>query len=227
MKRCIALLGLAAAASLIAMDGKANTITWKLGTLLNGTAPTSSSPWMTAEFTDVGAGVNQVKVTFTSSLNVASEFIDQVAFNVKPSILPSSIGIVNDTPLDPAVVSVLHTTQNAYDITGGGDAGKGFDIMIKWSTASNDGGVHRFNGSDVEKFTFTLTGLTVADFAYKNTIVTGHNITPGDVYIAAHVQGIPVPGSTTTTSGAVRDGTVPDGGTTALLLGMVAMGLGF
>jgi hypothetical protein len=68
----------------------------------------------------------------------------------------------------------------------------------------------------VDTFSFVLSGLTENDFNYTNT-------GSASAHLAAHVQGIPVPGGGTT-SGAIKE-TVPDGGMTAMLLGGALIGL--
>lgn len=201
--------GLMVATGLLCAAGPANaTLTFTLNSVFNGSTPTSTSPWMTATFQNQGVGV---LLTLTSSLNVPSEFIDEVAFNVKPSITPSSITAMNTTPGDPIVMGVYGPSgsgtmyhpdmQNAQVLNGSGN--QHFDMMIKWTTANSDSGIHRFNGTDVEVFTFLLTGLTENDFNYANA---------NGYFIGAHVQGIPgglsgaitaVPEPTTIIAGAL------------------------
>ena len=88
--------------------------------------------------------------------------------------------------------------------------------MINWETANSDSGIHRFNGTDVEQFTFSITGLTENDFNYANA---------NGYFIGAHVQGIPgglsgaitaVPEPTTIIAGALL--LVPFGASTFRML---------
>ena len=225
----VQLIGGAAIAllSLVPAQGaEAGSISYTLNTVFNnGPSPTSSSPWLTAEFTDVDSNndtvFDYVALTLTASLEVASEFIDEVTFNVKPGVTPSSVTVTNTTLGNPIVTSIVGTTQNAQNLTGGGNDGKGFDFKISWETSNSQGGVKRFNGVDVESFTFALTGLLSSDFDYTNT--GGAN-----AHMAAHVQGIP--GSTGSQSTAIKDGdspfTVPDGGSTMTLLGSALLAVG-
>lgn len=182
----------------IASTQSANAaLTFTLNNSINGTAPTSTSPWLTAVFENIVNNQNVttgVKLTLTASLEVASEFISSVAFNVKTTIDPEDINYVNNTTANPQVTSVNMNHQNDQDLNGAGDKGKDFDIRIDWSTSSSSSGVRRFNATDVEQFTFTFNGLTEADFNYTN---------PSGYHMAAHVQGIPVTGGTS--SGAIAD----------------------
>jgi hypothetical protein len=167
-------------AVLAPIDAKALTFT--LNDVFNGDSPTSSAPWLTAEFATLSVGT--VKLTLTSNLNVESEFFSDVAFNVNPIFLPSSINIVQNPVANPAAKSFSHSTYDGQNVQGGGDLGKGFDIRIDWTTANNQGGVGRFNNSDVVYFLISANGLTADDINFVNT--GGAN-----AHIAAHVQGIP------------------------------------
>jgi len=194
------------------------TLTYTLSTTFNGSSPTSAAPWLTAEFKNNGSG--GVDLTLTSGLEVTSEYIDEVAFNVKSSILPSSVTVAQTPGEIPFDTGILHTTQNAQDLTGGGAAGMGFDFKITWSNANSGGGVLRFNAGEINTFKFSLTGLTESDFDFTNT-------GSANAHFAAHIAGIPG-----NKSGAIKD--TPDGvtfstpepATTSLALsGLAAFGL--
>jgi hypothetical protein len=190
---------LIAAMSLLAAGPSANAaLTFTLNNSINGAAPTSTAPWLTAVFENIVNNQNVttgVKLTLTASLEVASEFISSVAFNVRPSIDPEDINVANNTPSNPQVTDVEMDDQNDQNLPGAGDKGKDFDIRIDWSTSNNSSGVRRFNATDVEQFTFTFNGLTEDDFNYTN---------PSGYHMAAHVQGIPKVGGGTT-SGAIAN----------------------
>ncbi len=216
MKKIIVLMlvGLVAVAVELTRPTDAKALTFDLGSVFNGVTPTSTPPWLTATFADVTIGT--VTLTLTSKLNVTSEFISDVAFNVNPSILPSSLTIVQSPIVNPIPTSILHTTDNAQNLIGGGAAGFGFDIMMSWATANNSG---RFDDSDVVAFTITAPNLTAADFDFTNT-------GSADAKIGAHIQGIPIIGDGTT-SGAIKDGggaPVPEPATMFLLgLGLIGI----
>lgn len=193
---------LMAVVSLLAAGTSANAaLTLTLNNSINGAAPTSTAPWLTAVFQNIVNNQNVttgVKLTLTASLEVGTEFISSVVFNVRPNIEPKDISVVNNTPTYPQVTSVKMEDQNKQTLSGAGDKGKDFDIRIYWSTSNSGSGVRRFNATDVEEFTFTFNGLTEADFNYTN---------PSGYHMAAHVQGIPKVGGGTT-SGAIAN-TIP------------------
>src|SRR5262249_877400 len=90
---------------------------------------------------------------------------------------------------------------------------KNFDVKLSFQTSADPG---RLDDSTVAIFEISLAGLVASDFDFVNSA-------SGAAHVAAHVQGIP--GSTGTTSGAIKDGSVPDGGATLTLLGLGLVGV--
>jgi hypothetical protein len=144
---------------------------------LEGATPASSAPWLTATFQNISGGV---QLTLTSVLDVPSEFITEVLFNVNPAIRPSNLAITTDANA-PVAPTIRHTRQDVQNGTGGGGLTRGFDILIKWGPPFSNG-PNRFNGTDVDTFKFLLPGLTESDFDYANE---------GGVKMTAKIQGIP------------------------------------
>jgi len=185
-----------ALALLTATEARASLIL-NVNALFNGTtAPTSTAPWLTAQFDTVLPGT--VKMTLTSGLEVTSEFITEMAFNVSPGFVPSSLNIVQDPLANPIPTAVRHTVQDAQNLTGGGAAGRGFDILLRWASAGGPEGSGRLNNGDVVSFLITAPGLLENDFDYVNAGSSGSRI-------AAHIQGIPLSGGGTASAG-IDDG---------------------
>jgi hypothetical protein len=159
----ILIFGIAAA------EAKASQV-YDLGSLFNGTAPTSPASWLKVAFEDVAGGV---QVTITSSLEVSSEFFGKVGFNVMGS------GIASLSPGSMEVLSGAFALPTFGSGKMQGTGNESYDILLNFENPP----AVRFNGT-IDAVRFLLTGVNVTDN------FTG--IMP--VGIAAHVQGIPLPG---------------------------------
>jgi hypothetical protein len=200
-----------AATILCPVVAHANTITFNLNGTFNGDSPTSTPPYLTASFATVVPGT--VLLSLSSSLETASEFIAEFAFNVSPTIIPSSLTITpfvgNTGFTNPTVLAAVDDAQN---LPGGGAQGFGFDVMLDFSTAPP---AARFDDFNIANFLITgVPTLTENDFNFTNSADA--------LFVAAHVQGIPLPGGGTT-SGAVT--VVPEPASLALL-GSALFGFG-
>ena len=187
----------------------------ELGSVLNGSPPTSSSPWITATFTTLFPGT--VTLTLASHLTVSSEFIGEIGLNLKPGISPTSLifGQISG-PSNPAYSSLtLPPAQDTLALSGGGSQGVGFDLLIDWPNGNK---LQRFDGDDIVSLSITgPADLVAEDFLYYNT-VGGQ---PGSVLIAAHIQGIAAPGGGTTSASVIQ--TIPEPTTGTLMLGGLAL----
>jgi hypothetical protein len=208
----IAVLG----ATLIARQARAATdLTFQLGTVFNGSTPSGSSPWLTADFHTVGSG-GQVTLTLSLSpgFQNTGQLISDFAFNINSSFLPSGVAVVS-----PTGTSVAHTTDNGQTTPPGFGGWKGWDFVVSFPTANNN----RFNSGSVV-ITLTAPGLTAQDFAYLNSQTPNGQLS---LFVGAHVQGIP--GSRgATTSGAIGS-PVPEASTVvagAAAFGLLLLGMG-
>jgi hypothetical protein len=204
-----AIAAVTAAATLCPVGARA-TLVFPLNTTFNGAQPTSTPPYLTAIFSTVTAGT--VHLSLTSSLSTSSEFFSAVAFNVSPTIPPSSLTITpfvgNSGFTNPTVQA---STDNAQNLPGGGAEGTGFDILLSFSTAPTSA---LFNGTDIANFLIAgVPTLTENDFNVPSTPTQG-----APLVIAAEVQGIPCTGGPNCvggfTSGAIK---VPEPVSMALL----------
>lgn len=132
--------------------------------IFNGSTNLSGSSWLTADFQTISAGTT--KLILTSHMTDPSYYIQEVAFNVAPSITPRSllfnVDAANGTSLSQA--NILHTGQNAQSLTGSGSQGVGFDFLLKFPTPNKD----RFNGNDSVILTITGQNITADSFNYLN-----------------------------------------------------------
>jgi hypothetical protein len=189
-----------AASLLLASEAKADFLQFKLDNTFNGASPSSTAPWLTATFTSPASGT--VNLALQSSLNISSEFFGSLGFNFNPPI--SALTGVSQNGGSPASIS---WSENGEDLQGGGNQGKGFDVMINFETAN----AGHFKGSDLITFVFSGNGITAADF---------NDFNAGGLQIAAHVQGIPNGPSGAVSGVRTAETTVPDGGSTLILLGI-------
>jgi hypothetical protein len=195
-------------AGLAISQGNSHALSFDLDETFNGASPSGSGPWLNATF--VNSGPDQVTLTLTANLG-SSEFISDVTINLD-QLLPLTIGTITG----PSVGTSVDQSSNGEMVTGGGNAGKGFDIKISFNVSNSS---DRFDGSDSVSIPFSGVGLTDLSFDVLNRIKTGKNEIDGKLNIAAHVQGIALGKSGAITSGPPAT-SVPDGGSALGLLGI-------
>lgn len=176
--------------------------------VMNGSAPGSNPPWLTATFLTLFPG--KVELSLQANLDNASEFISQIALNLDPSISPTALTFAQLG--GPAYESIgRSTTGNSESLPGAGAGGGGCDILIAWPTGG--GSALRFDKTDLVQLSITGPETLVAEnFLFFNT--PGGN--PGQLMLGAHVQGIPAGGGATT-SGAILQ-SIPEPTPMVLLL---------
>jgi PEP-CTERM motif len=171
---------------------RADSLMIDLSVSHNGTAPSGSTPWLTADFESTTAGT----VTLTLTNNMPSgEFTPIMLFN---------------TTVDPANLTFSYVsgpTPNPAP-TGGSTTGDAsikagtFNVEFQWTTANN---ANRFSGGTtvVETITDATDSITAASF---NALSTGSQ---GGFLSASKIQGIPS-GMTTASGTIVNGAAVPE-----------------
>jgi hypothetical protein len=207
MKKCIiSILVIMFIAAFAVSHAKAYT--YNLDYVFNGATPTSTSPWLIADFTQTDD--HTVTLTLTAHFNLAGEYISKVAFNVNPSINLTGLSVEQASGLNVAAIS--KSTQNAQTL-GGNSLGSGFDVLFNFPLNNNPNS-NRFNGNEINTFDIfnedTGPKLYVADFI--NYINEGG----ADAIVGAKVQGIlALDGSSI--SGDIKGSPVPIPGAAWLL----------
>ena len=144
--------------------GEAKATSYDLKNIIKGATFDTENNFLRADFQTVTPGT--VTLTLTSFLSNPDYYIPEVAFNVDPNIIPSSLGFtigsVTGTVL--GLSDIAHTTQDTQHLTGSGNIGNGFDVLINFPTANKD----RFNDGTVV-LTITGTGITADSFDFLNT----------------------------------------------------------
>jgi hypothetical protein len=158
------------ALGLLAQPAQAD-FTINLNQVATGDTPSGSAPWLTATFVDTAPGV--VTLTLTSNLT-ANNFLQGSAnnmawlFNFNPDLDASDLTITYVSGV--AAVSPITQENNGATLS----PFDAFDIGFYWSSQN------RFEEGDTAVYTFSMAGLTAADFQFAN----------GDgYYSAAHIQG--------------------------------------
>lgn len=208
-------------AAMLALPGmvSAGVITLTLSKIYNGVAPIGPAPWSRATFTDGVDPTDPTKpVVWLTMENLATgsagQFIDQWTFNVSNETVLSSLSFTYEALLSSdanAATTIDYLVANGENASGGGNAGKGFDIAFNFATAGNDD--NRFMAGETSVYAITGSGVTASLF---------NATTNKGLLTSAHIQGIPL--GSGTTSGAA---TVPEPSSLVLwsLLGAAGMGI--
>ncbi len=185
-------------------SAQANTITFNLDHLFGETAPTGSTPWLTAVFDDEGSP-GSVTLTLSTPNLTGSEFVGLLAFNVSN---PTDLTFEYDSTDSTGPNASVQTGTNIYKADGDG----WYDIKLTFPTGESD---DRFNTSEIVVFNITGTGITADSFNFLSESGGGQ----GTYYSAGHVQSIGTGGEGSGWIGAVP---IP---ATVLLLGAGLVGL--
>jgi hypothetical protein len=149
------------------------------------TPNTPGGPFATARFEDINTNPNQVSITVTNLMapnEPLGEFkprITQLAFNTQPFLGGSNIEGGTQSPGWQST----YTADNAQSIDGGGNATKGFDLLLTSSPGITNG------IRPGEVVTFIVTDITAAgssDFSTSSFLATNSE----GYFAAAKVQGI-------------------------------------
>lgn len=173
--------------------GQANALVLDFGLDMEfsgGTAPSGSTPWIIAEFIDVGP--NSVQLTMSTDNLTGNENVKEWYFNFDDSLDLSSLnfnpdpGSAGDTT-NLTVVDTISLTKDRNSLKADGD-GK-YDFMFAFSTTGN-----QFTSGETIVYDLTYTGTSTMDaisFNFLSKPSGGH----GPFYSAAHIQNTGIGGN--------------------------------
>lgn len=143
-------------------------------------APEGPQPWLVVTLDDHGAA-GTVTLKIEAPNLVASEFLGSLYLNVDPSIDPADL--VFSSPLKVGSFDTPTVGQGTNQFKAAGN--NAFDILIEF--ANGGGAGKRF--TDGDSLTYTITGLPTLTADSFNVVAMRDN-QPGQIRMAAHVQGI-------------------------------------
>lgn len=199
-----ALLALAPAAA------SALSITHSLSIEFSGaTAPTGTSPWVTATFDDSFGGANTVRLTMSTGNLVGTETLNDFYFNFDPALDPNSLSFSAVSVVD-AVVNGITTGTDAFKADGDGF----FDFVFDFQPP---GGSNQFEAGETIVYDISFSSaISAASFNFGSVSGGG----AGTFLAAAKIQDINGVGQDSGWIGAVPEPS------TALMLGIGLVGLG-
>ena len=171
-------------ASTIATSVRADMLffTWtgNAGVYSGATTGFPSNSWLVGEFNKTGT--NTVDLTLTANFPAGSSLdVDQIDFNLNPSITPSNLSFVNGSS-NATTVAETATTDNAQK------AGPAFGFDVEFGTGQGSHALGSGGGIQTDVIHITLNGggtLSASDFNFQSS--PGNN-NVGPYYAAAHVQ---------------------------------------
>jgi hypothetical protein len=214
MTRLVVVSGILAGSALFAPGAEAASILFAIKAKVEGSAPSVSGDQKVAtlRFDDLGA--NQVRLTVKSSLNAASEFLSDIAFNIKPTFTPSAITATYIASSQVGAFNLPGLQKGAQNTQNPSGPTSGYDFNFSFTTSNSQQGTKRFNLNDSFQYLFTAPGLTTADFDLA---------TAATHFAYAHVQGIGLGGSAGYVAGSSN--AVPE--PTGILLLLMGAGAAF
>ena len=199
------------AAALVSLNAWA--LQFPMDTLISGTPPAGTIPWMMGNLEDIGSGT--VELTLSASGLTGSEYVSQWYFNV----VDAQAGNLTFTKTASSGSFTGPSVSQGLDAYSAGGGGK-YDIRLLF--ASRGGDSSTFGGGDSVTFaiTSTLGGLSAADFDLPSQPPDGNGPT------VAYVKGT---GGGTGSAWIADDPAannqprVPDQSSTVMLLGIAML----
>ncbi|RJR16537.1 MAG: hypothetical protein C4581_09955 [Nitrospiraceae bacterium] len=137
-----------------------------------GTAPSGTTPWITATFIDIGT--NQVQLSMTANNLTGNENIKEWYFNFDDSL---DLGALSISAVNTSAVDSVVITKDMNNLKADGD-GK-YDFMFAFSTSGN-----QFTSGETVVYNLSTGSGDASSFNFLSSPAGGH----GPFYSAAHIQ---------------------------------------
>ena len=220
MKKSIMAAALLAGAVFASFQTQAATESYALDSLINGTSPGTTVPWMTATFTDGAPGTVLLSISATSLYPTA--FVTEFDFNLDPTLNVNPVNIVTTNGGVGTVTSTYNHTNVNDSFTIDGTGGQA-DLQILFSQV----GTGQFTAGETAVFAITgIPGISASMFNFASS-----GSTTGPWYVAARADGVPCAGGCgVTTIAWIGDCTsvpnnTPEPATMAILGSFIAFGV--
>lgn len=143
----------------------------------SGSAPAGAGPWLSATFTDRGAG--SVRLAVSAGGLASPSNVSGLYFNLDPLLLPQDVSFAFDPLSSAPEASSIGRAADAWKADGDGR----YDFLLSLPTGSG------FDAGEALLYDLSSAapGFGAASFAFQSEPAGGH----GPFYAAAHVQNTP------------------------------------
>jgi hypothetical protein len=171
---------------LLPLRSQAGSYFYQFTDVFYGATPTSSSPWVDAFFTDMGAGVVQIKISADGL--TGSEFLGGLYLNLDPSLNPKQLSFSVVGEGGSFALPTISTGEDKFKANGDGK----YDILLKF----NQKAAKSFNANDYVIFDVSSSAgpLVASDFDFVSKAAGGS----GPFLAALEIDGIASSCNTTT-----------------------------
>jgi hypothetical protein len=218
-----AILGMTAASFAWVLSSAASTITYDFGQVSGDSAPSGTSPWLQAVFTDAGMPADTVQLTLVAGNLANGAYVSSWYFNFDSTLNPTALNFAVTGSSGSFTGPTVSTGANGFKA---GPDGK-FDVLFAFDSTGSDS-MHFTSGNSLTYTISGITGLSAEDFNWTSTSAGGSGIFASAADIPSIDGSCPAwinPSTTSQILGNAEDQHVPDDASTIMLLGASLAGI--